>query len=267
MEARIRYLAMVSEHPEQLAAFYKEHFAMRELGTSEQGDVALTDGFYNLSILKPNDAQPEEGLSHFGIEIDDIREVEARLEDFAPNADIQAEAGDLFHGDYRVFDPNGLGISLSAKRFHVPEGSRGMPAIRHVAISVPNNDRVLDFHENVFGMREATASLKNREKGGVSRFAADGSTSLAILQFPVDRDAEPPEGGWTVRHFKGGLNHFGFVVNDIDGLLSRLPAGSVSKRPATRPFTEYRVLDPELNEIDISQHKGYEVDVNVWEHA
>jgi catechol 2,3-dioxygenase-like lactoylglutathione lyase family enzyme len=267
MDCRIQYLAMVSEQPEKLADFYKTYFNMRELGR-ENGDVALTDGFFNVSVMKPHAAAPELGLCHLGVAIQDIHEIESRLEDFAPNADIRAEKGDLFHGEYRVSDPNGLTVSMSTKNFNVSGSNRGFPAIRHVALSVPKNDDVLGFYQNVFGFREPSTSKKIRERGdNPTRFAADGSTSLAILRLPVDVDAEEPEGGWTLRHFKSGVNHFGFLVNDIENFRAKLPAGSVSKRPAARPMTEYRVIDPETNEIDISQHKGYEVDDGVWEHA
>ena len=265
MDSRIRYLALGSEQPEKLAHFYSTYFGMKELGRSD-GNVALTDGFYNISIVKPHDGV-EPGLNHFGIEIEDIREIEGRLEEFAPHADIKAEKGDLFHGEYRVTDPNGLAVSLSTKHFNVPAGTRGLPAIRHVALSVSNNEEMLEFYQNIFGFREPTTSRNIREKGLATRFAADGATSLAILRYPVDQDMEEPEGGWTAHHFKGGVNHFGFLVNDIQGFMAALPEGSVTKRPAVRPMTEFRVIDPEANEIDISQHKGYEIDVDVWEHA
>ena len=52
MNSQIRYLAIVSEQPETLANFYSTYFKMRELGRSDDGDVAVTDGFYNISILK-----------------------------------------------------------------------------------------------------------------------------------------------------------------------------------------------------------------------
>ena len=267
MDSRIRYIALVTEKPEELARFYTGHFGMRELGRSD-GDIALTDGFYNLSLVKPKEGFSEPGLSHFGVEIDSIREIEGRLEEFAPHSDIKAEAGGLCQGEYRVTDPNGLTVSLSEKHFNAPTGTRGLPAIRHVALSVPNNDKVLDFYMNVFGFREPTTSKNIRVRGdNPTRFAADGATSLAILRYPVDGDAEAPGGGWTARHFREGVNHFGFLVPDIENFRSKLPAGSVSKRPAVRPMTEYRVVDPEVNEIDISQHKGYEIDVDGWEHA
>ena len=107
MDSQIRYLAIVSEHPDGLAHFYSTYFGMRELGRSDAGDVALTDGFYNISVLKPRDGAAELGISHLGITIDDIGQIEARLKDFAPETDIRQEEGDLFHGDYRVTDPYG----------------------------------------------------------------------------------------------------------------------------------------------------------------
>ena len=72
MDSQIRYLAIVSEQPDTLARFYSTYFAMRELGRSDAGDVALTDGFYNISILKPRDGAAELGISHLGITIDNI---------------------------------------------------------------------------------------------------------------------------------------------------------------------------------------------------
>src|SRR5918996_1593188 len=99
MDSQIRYLAIVSERPEVLAGFYSTYFALRELGRSEAGEIALTDGFYNISILKPRDGESELGISRFGITIDDIGEIETRLKDFAPKTDIRQEEGGLFRGD------------------------------------------------------------------------------------------------------------------------------------------------------------------------
>jgi catechol 2,3-dioxygenase-like lactoylglutathione lyase family enzyme len=265
MASHLRYLAVVSERPDTLADFYSTYFSMRELGRSERGDVALTDGFYNLSILKPRRADEQPGFSHFGVEIDDIREVEARLRDFAPGADIRQEEGDLLHGEYRVNDPNGLVVSLSTRHFNVPTTEDKLPSIHHVAMMVPKNDDVLDFYANVFGFRETTTSKKLRKAPPPSvyaRFAGDGMTALAILPTPeilAEYNYEP-EGTL----MKPGPNHFGFLVTDIENFLARLPEGSLSKRPDNRPMTEYRAADPDGNALDVSQHKGFEVDVDRW---
>jgi hypothetical protein len=94
-----------------------------------------------------------------------------------------------------------------------------------------------------------------------TRMAGDGSTALAILPEPALLD-EPADG-----HRKPGFNHFGMLVPDIDEVRRRLPVGTVRKRSATRPFAEYRVVDPEGNQFDVSSKAGFEVDHGVWVRA
>src|SRR5438270_13635983 len=116
-------MAVVSEQPAVLAEFYGKYFDMWELGRSAAGDVSITDGNVNFSILKGRDgvegALGRPGLSHFGLSVEDIREVEGNLEEFSYDADIAEEAGDLQHGEYRVTGPSGLPLSLSTRNFGV----------------------------------------------------------------------------------------------------------------------------------------------------
>jgi len=261
MGSQIRYLAIVSERPEILARFYSGYFHMRELGRSDAGDIALTDGFYNISILKRRDGAEETGISHFGNTIDNLRDVEARLRDFAPKSDICREQGDLFHGDYRVTDPYGQVVSLSTQEFHTPRVERGFPCIRHLAMCVPNNDEVLDFYVNVFGFRESSTSKKIRAQNRVVRWTADGETAMAILPDRAHRDMNERESP------RDGLNHFGWLVTGIENFLNSLPEGCISQRPSSRPMAEYRGFDPDHNPFDISQDKGYEIDVDRWVHG
>ncbi|MGH7795825.1 MAG: VOC family protein [Candidatus Binatia bacterium] len=261
MSSQIRYLAIVSEQPDTLASFYSTFFAMRELGRSERGDIALTDGFYNISALKRRDSAEELGISHFGITVDDIDQVAARLKTFAPKADLRRDEGGLFHGDYLVTDPSGQTVALSTHEFHAPRIERTFPCIRHLAVCVPNNDEVLDFYVNVFGFRESTTSKKIRAQNRVVRWAADGETAMAILPDRTRRDMNERESP------KDGLNHFGWLVNDIGRFLNSLPEGCLSQRPSSRPMAEYRGFDPDRNPFDISQDKGYEIDVDHWVHG
>ena len=264
MDYRIRYIAGVAEEPAKLSNFYQQYFGLKELGRSPEGDVSLTDGFYNLTFFKRRSGLGEEddslGLNHFGIEIDDIHEIEGRLEEFAPRAVIKEEKGGLHHGEYRVYDPTNLPISLSVRSFGLNGEQRRMPSIRHVALSVPKNDEMTDFYCNVFGFHETTSSKRNRELDNPSRFVGDGATALAILRAPELLALIEPPG----TQLKGGVNHFGFLVESMSDILGRLPGDDTSKRPSIRPMTEFRTHDPEGNAIDISQIKGYEVDEGVW---
>ena len=263
MQARIRYLAIVANDPAALARYYAIYFGLWLLGESSDGDVSMTDGFYNLSLLKRRPELGEPGLDRFGIEVDDLGELERRLAEAAPDVGLEREPGGLQHGEHRLRDPNGLPISISTHGFGVEHEWHRLPSIRHVALSVPNNDVALDFYVRVFGFRATTSNDRYLAQVPpvTARMAGDGSTALAILPEPALLD-EGPDG-----HRKAGLNHFGFLVEDTEAVRRRLPVGSVRKRPANRPFAEYRVVDPKGNQFDISAEAGFEVDRGVWARA
>lgn len=277
MSARIEYIAVICRDPETVAEYYKTYFGLHELGVSRSGDVSLTDGFYNLSLLRERSELREEatpitsagctqcnhaslGLHHLGIAVEDIEAIKERLKQYAPQVELRLENGDLQHGEYRLVDPAGLPVSISTRRFGVSGETRHVPAIRHIALSVPSNDEMVDFYTKIFGFRETTTSKNNRAVGNPSRFVGDGSTALAILREPQLLKAVEPEGSC----LKGGINHFGFLVSDMAEMLRRLPERTTSIRPSVRPMAEHRTADPEGNALDVSQVKGYEVDVNVW---
>ena len=124
-----------------------------------------------------------------------------------------------------------------------------------------NDDEVLDFYVNVFGFRESTTSKKIRAQNRVVRWAADGETAMAILPDRTRRDMNERESP------RDGLNHFGWLVTDLKHFLNSLPEGCISQRPSSRPMAEYRGFDPDRNPFDISQDKGYEIDVDRWVHG
>ncbi|HEX6511966.1 MAG TPA: VOC family protein [Chloroflexota bacterium] len=262
MRGHISYIALISEQPDKLASYYATYFGLKEIGRSSDGDVSLSDGYYNLSILKRRaglgEVNDEVGLHHFGLAIDDIHEIESRLEDFAPSADIRGENGDVHHGDYRLIDTNGLTVSLSTKHFHTPAQPGAFPSIHHLAMKVRDNEETLNFYHDLIGLAETEVSRKRRAEGASARFAGDGSTAWAIFPETISEENEGQVN-------KLGVNHFGFVVPSVDEMLASLPAeGKTARRPANRPFAEYRTFDPDGNGIDISRQLGYEVDPGVW---
>ncbi|HEY7062238.1 MAG TPA: VOC family protein [Chloroflexota bacterium] len=276
---QLSYLAIIAERPEALADFYGKHFGLTELGRSAAGDVSMTDGYFNLTFLKRRaglgEAEDRLGLHHFGLMVPDIREVEARLEEFAPDVEILPESGDLHHGEYRVHDPNGYPVSLSTRHFGVSARPRGLPSLRHIAMSVPNREEVTSFYANVFGLRETSVSQRRRQDNKPARHMGDGNTNLAILPDPdlireLGEEREVDERLYAL-NTRGGVAHFGFVVASVEDVMRGMPselAGASNERPgARRDMAEFRVFDPEWNGIDISQRKGFEVDFDVWVRA
>ncbi len=192
-----------------------------------------------------------------------------------PSADIQAENGDLHHGEYRVISPNGLPVSLSTRNFGVAGTARRLPRIRHFATSFPHaqNDEA-DFLTKVFGFREVSTSYERRKANRPSRFIGDGNICLALLAIGMPSSGDEHEryrdDEERAINSKTGLNHFGFVVESTQAVMDSMPpelARWTNQRPAQRDMAEYRVFDPDLNAIDLSQHMGFEVDYDKWENA
>ena len=109
----------------------------------------------------------------------------------------------------------------------------------HIAVRSAEPRSLADFYKSAFGLKEV---LSNRRAVDLW----DGYLFLAI---------NPPSANGPM-----GLNHFGFVVDDVDSLrpvLSRAGASKIEARPAGRSFTDWRVHDPEGNPIDLSS-RGYD---------
>ncbi len=260
----LRYLAFLSDDPGSLADFYARHFALDELGRSNEGDVSLTDGFYNITFLRRradlNELHNDTGLHHVGLQVDDIGEVTRNYLRCIPDGVMVGERGGLHFGERRFFDPECGPVSVSTTSFGAPETRDvRLPRIAHIAFNALVPQRLLEFYSTVFGFREVNTSLTFRQRGRLNRFAGDGVTNLAIHPFYND----------TVGHeARYGVNHFGFLVNDIDQKLDALSKEiEVAPRPESRPFAEYRLFDPEGNKFDLAQNKGWEVDVDVWDTA
>jgi catechol 2,3-dioxygenase-like lactoylglutathione lyase family enzyme len=109
----------------------------------------------------------------------------------------------------------------------------------HIAVRSANPRALADFYKRAFGLREV---LSNRKAVDLW----DGYLFLAI---------NPPTANGPM-----GLNHFGFLVEDVDAVrpaLDHAGASKVEARPAGRSFTDWRVHDPEGNPIDLSS-RGYD---------
>jgi hypothetical protein len=263
MQARIRYVAYLSDKPAVLADFYARHLDFEEVGRSPEGDVTLTDGFFNLSFLKRRDVlmepHTEVGLHHIGLQVDSLAEVERRYKEFNPNWPIVPEPGGLHFGDRRIYDPEGNPVSLSEGNFGMREGSNRTPRLRHVAFNALWPEGILNMYVQVFGFRELPTSHERRRQGRGNRFGGDGTCNLAIHPFYTPVEGHEP---------RYGVNHVGFLVKDLKGKVEAFSKEvGVDKRPDWRPYAEFRLRDPEGNRMDLSETKGWEVDVDKWETA
>lgn len=259
--AEIRYIAALSDDPDRIARFYGNHFGLTELGRSNEGDVSLTDGHYNFSVLKMRselkEPRNEIGLHHIGLQVGSITEVRDRYLRFNPRGTIVPEPDDLHHGEIRLYDPEMNPVTLSEAPFGVPKDDRRYPRIAHVAFDAMLPENVMTFYCEVLGLREVESSFHYRSRGQLNRFCGDGRTNLAI--HPFYSRSVGHEGRY-------GVQHFGMLVDDMQGKLAELDGiVPLAKRPADRPFAEFRLRDPDHNGLDISQTSGWEVDFRKWD--
>jgi catechol 2,3-dioxygenase-like lactoylglutathione lyase family enzyme len=110
--------------------------------------------------------------------------------------------------------------------------------MKHMAIVSSNVNLEGDFYRDVFGMkRSATA------RAGGAVVVRDGYVGLNLNPRAPGRQA--------------GFDHFGFEVQDVEVVFSRLkekyPAVRVLKRPSNRPFAGISTHDPAGNVFDLSQ--------------
>jgi len=262
--ANLRYIAYLANDPEKLVDFYRRFLGTEELGRSPEGDISITDGYYNLTFFKKRPAlgemNMEPGLHHIGLQVEDLEEAKGRFLRFNPRGVIIQEPDDLHHGEIRIHDPECRPVTISTKTFGVPPGKeKQFPRVRHIAYNALDPDTMLLFYTQIFGLREVPSSYLRRQQGRGNRFCADGKTNLAI--HPFYSQVEGHEA-------KYGINHIGFLTNEMQATMAELSAVlKIAPRPSSRPYAEFRFRDIEGNALDLSQTKGWEVDVDKWERA
>jgi catechol 2,3-dioxygenase-like lactoylglutathione lyase family enzyme len=116
-----------------------------------------------------------------------------------------------------------------------------MAKIKHIVFNTTDPERLARFYVDVFGLEITYRS----GKGGIS--LTDGYLNLSIHKTKID--GKP-----------SGYNHFGFEVDDNEPYVERCQKLGYSvpeKRPADRHYTEYRGIDPDGNNFDLSTN-GYD---------
>ena len=116
-----------------------------------------------------------------------------------------------------------------------------MAKIRHIVFHTTDVERMARFYVDVMGL-----TIVHRAKnGGVS--LTDGYINFSIHTNKID--GKP-----------SGFNHFGFLVEDNEKAAAEFEKHGYRvplKRPGNRHYAEFRAIDPDGNNFDISQN-GYE---------
>jgi lactoylglutathione lyase len=83
-----------------------------------------------------------------------------------------------------------------------------MAKIKHIAIRTTDPEKTVAFYKEVFDLKQVGLG-----RNGV--YLSDGHINLAILKYQPEKNEEPT---------KIGIDHLGFLVEDVDGTLAKVSA-------------------------------------------
>jgi catechol-2,3-dioxygenase len=113
--SRIRHIAIVTSNQEKLGNFYKTAFGMKEVKGIGSA-LYLSDGYMNLALIKKTpQLKVDEGLYHFGFEIDDVEPLKDVFRQAGASSEVQPRPKDR-DAEFRVHDPDGNAIDLVSSR-------------------------------------------------------------------------------------------------------------------------------------------------------
>jgi catechol 2,3-dioxygenase-like lactoylglutathione lyase family enzyme len=113
----IRHIALYTPTPQRLADFYCQVLDMKEVERTDRSSIFVSDGYLNLALLYQRKEEPI-GLNHFGFHVKNNEEMQARAEKAGVRRGA-ARPDRIPFAEYRVHDPEGNGIDISQKGWHV----------------------------------------------------------------------------------------------------------------------------------------------------
>lgn len=144
-------------------------------------------------------------------------------------------------------------VERPSSRAPVANPAIRVDAIDHVNLSVADLERAMRFYQEVFGFRVAEDG-RSRTEAPYVIMSAGGRAFLALH--------EHPDAGRPSRPF---VNHWGFVVGDLDAVRRRLDAhdiaiqGADTESGGIRQWAHSRsiyVYDPDGHEIELAEVFG-----------
>ena len=270
MFARIRHVAAHTERYDTMAKFYQTIFGMKQITTGlvdETGQHNLnrghiSDGVIGMALLAKRPGS-QQGLDHFGFEVEDVKEVLDRVKRNYPDLLFTKALSYVPFAGIRAQDPTGTQFDLSQKGMsnvregYLKDGWEQPRWLNHIALRAAKPDAVAEFYTKVL-------ELKGVEEGGEegSITLTDGKVRLVIRRCH--------DGFY--RSLRQGFDHIGFKVEnvertkkDLDEVATAFPesapkkiavgiqGGEIEKDLQACPIGKYAFSDPDGVLLDISE--------------
>jgi catechol 2,3-dioxygenase-like lactoylglutathione lyase family enzyme len=214
MFAKIRHVAAHTEHYDKVAKFYQTIFGMKQIttglvdetGTHNPNRGHISDGVIGLALLTKRPGS-QQGLDHFGFEVEDVKTALDRIERDYPELLFTKALSYVPFAGIRAQDPSGTQFDISQKGManvregYLKDGWDQPRWLNHIALRAREPEEVAEFYTKVFDLK------------GVEEAADDGSVS--ITDGKVRIVIRPCHDGF-YRSLRQGFDHLGFKVESVE---------------------------------------------------
>jgi catechol 2,3-dioxygenase-like lactoylglutathione lyase family enzyme len=208
MAAKLNHIAIATDHYAINGRFYQALFGLKPSSKPRPArSVVLGDGYVGMNCIPRRDGRYA-GLDHFGIEVDDLADTIARIENFDPNLSAVKRPPIRPFAAYSAHDPDANVFDLSQKSLGTQkdvyaENDWVQPRfVSHIALRTRHAERCAEFYAAVFGFEPV-----DRKDGNF--YLHDGRVTLMIIPWKLaDYYGQDPA--------RTGLDHIGFTVESIE---------------------------------------------------
>jgi catechol 2,3-dioxygenase-like lactoylglutathione lyase family enzyme len=265
MAAKLRHIALISDQYALQGKFYEAAFGMRTAADPRpERAVTVSDGYVGLNINPRKPGRPA-GLDHFGLEVENVEAVLARLREKYPAVQVVKRPNSRPFAGISTHDPAGNVFDLSQPDMqnrtsvYVEAQSSQPRRISHFALRTLQAGETAEFYAEVFGLK----FVKHQD---ANFYLTDGHVTLVLMPWRIN----DYEGTGIVRP---GPDHIGFEVESLAALKERLQklgddnphlrvqtlAGREGearmKLFACCPYGEYRFADVDGVLLDVAEAK------------
>lgn len=216
MPARIKHIAIVSDQYALQGRFYEALFGMRGAADKRpERAVTVSDGYVGLNI-NPRKAGRPAGLDHFGLEVDDIEQVYARLRQRYPAVQVLKRPSTRPFAGVSSHDPDGNLFDLSQADMqnrtsvYVEAPREQERRISHMAIRTLHAEQVARFYAEVFELRPCP-----KKNDDPNFYLTDGRVILMLMPWKLLDYAD-------TNIVRPGPDHIGFTVESVAAVQQRL---------------------------------------------
>lgn len=215
MRTKIKHMAILSPATLHLSAFYEGLFGMDP--DHVERTARISDGYVGLNI-NPMANGRKSGLNHWGFEVDDLAEIEARLRERHPGIELVHRPSNRPFAGLTTHDPEGNIFDLS----HADMSNRGSVYVRpeqrharyisHFMVPAVNGPALAAFYKDIYELQE----LPKRKPDDPNTYLTDGMVTMIIHQWTLSSYGVGGLDG------KPSIDHMGFHVESLDAFLSDL---------------------------------------------